>query len=69
MNSTTSYHLSDLSNLRVRLDIKRLIDENGILKNQITETSTNEIYFVFELITHNEVYSPKKYSKIYPKKL
>ena len=41
MTSTTSYHLSDLSNLRVRLDIKRLIDENGILKNQITETSTN----------------------------
>lgn len=69
MTSTSSYLLSDLSNLRVRLDMKRLIDENGVLKNQIAETSTNEIYFVFELITHNEVYSPKKYSKIYPKKL
>lgn len=69
MKSTSSYLLSDLNNLRVSLDMKRLIDENGVLKNQITQTSTNEIYFVFELITHNEVYSPKKYSKIYPKKL
>jgi hypothetical protein len=55
----------------VRLDINRVIDENSVLKNQSTVNSTKEIYFVFELISHNERYSPQKYSKFYsyPQKL
>lgn len=68
--SNTAYLLSDIGSLRVRLDMKRLIDENNVLKNQISNQHTiNEIYFVFELISHNEIYSPKKYSKTYPQKL
>jgi Uma2 family endonuclease len=67
--SNTAYLLGDIGSLRVRIDIKRLIDENNVLKNQSTPNSTNEIYFVFELISHNHIDSPKKYSKTYPQKL
>jgi hypothetical protein len=47
MSSTTAYLTTDLSNLRVRIDIKRLIDENHVLKNQSSQNSINEMYFVF----------------------
>lgn len=69
MTTTTAYLLSDMNNMRIRLDIKRLIDENNVLKNQSTQHSINEIYFVFELISHNEICTTQKYSKIYPQKL
>jgi hypothetical protein len=70
MSSTTAYLTTDLRDLRVRLDIKRLIDENHVLKNQSSQNSINEMYFVFEIISHNEKYSPQKYSKVYnPQKL
>lgn len=68
--STTAYLLNDLNNIRVRFDIKRVIDENNVLKNQTaSQNCINEIFFTFELISHNEIYSPKKYSKTYPQKL
>lgn len=68
--STTAYLLNDLNNIRVRFDIKRVIDENNVLKNQTSsQNCINEIFFTFELISHNEIYSSMKYSKTYPQKL
>lgn len=37
----SAYLLTDLNNLRVRLDIKRLIDENNVLKNQSDQHNVN----------------------------
>jgi hypothetical protein len=39
MSATSAYLISDLKNLRVRLDVKRIIDENNVLKNQSTLNS------------------------------
>lgn len=46
--SFNAFLLSDLKALRVRIDIKRLIDENKILKIQANnQGNINEIFFVF----------------------
>lgn len=46
--STTAYLLNDLNNIRVRFDIKRVIDENNVLKNQTSsQNCINEIFFTF----------------------
>lgn len=39
--SNTAYLLGDIGNLKVRIDIKRLIDENNVLKNQSSPNTTN----------------------------
>ena len=69
MNQTKFYPHTDLERTQVRIDIKRLIDENNVLKNQSEPNCVNEIYFTMDLISHGQSASPRKYSKVYPKKL
>ena len=69
MNQSKFLPHTDLERMQVRIDIKRLIDENLVLKNQSEPNCVAEIYFTLDLISHGQCFSPKKYSKVYPKKL
>lgn len=64
----SKFHLvTDLQKVQVRLDIKRLIDENNVLKNQCEMNCTSEKYFVLELISQGQNFCPSRYSKVYAK--
>jgi hypothetical protein len=58
------YQLSDLGKIPVRIDIKRLIDVNNVLNNEIVSDAINEIYFTLEMISHSKICSATQYSKI-----
>ena len=45
--------LSELSQVKVRVNLKRIIDENGILKNEISINSLHEVHFTVQLYTNS----------------
>ena len=46
--------LGELGPIRVRVNLKRIIDENGILKNEIDANSLHEVHFTLQLYTHGK---------------
>lgn len=44
--------LSDFKDVKVRINLKRIIDENSIIKNEIIVNSLNEIHFTLQLYTN-----------------
>lgn len=46
--------VSELGGVRVRINLKRIIDENGILKQEITAGSLHEIHFTLQLYSHGK---------------
>ncbi len=44
--------LSDLNQVKVRINLKRIIDENAIIKNEITVNSLHEVHFTLQLYTN-----------------
>lgn len=62
--------LSELSQVRVRINLKRIIDENGILKNEIAANSSNEVYFSLQLYSHGKAQGTQQCSAFFvPKSL
>ena len=45
--------LSELSQVKVRVNLKRIIDENGILKNEIAINSLHEVHFTVQLYANS----------------
>ena len=62
--------LGELGPLRVRINLKRIIDENGILKSEIVASSSNEVYFQLELYSHGKAQGTSQASNFFvPKNL
>lgn len=46
--------LGELGAIKVRVNLKRIIDENGILKNEIVANSQHEVHFTLQLYSHGK---------------
>lgn len=47
------FQLTDLNQLKVRINLTGIIDENKIIKNEITPHCLHEIHFTLQLYTNN----------------
>jgi hypothetical protein len=62
--------LGELGGIRVRVNLKRIIDENGILKNEIVANSLHEVHFTLQLYSHGRPQGTQQCSNFFvPKNL
>lgn len=62
--------LGELTQIKVKINLLRIIDENNILKNYISANALHEVYFTLQLYTHSAPQGPPFSSHFYaPMKL